>query len=98
MWRKRQRFSLIFKQGIIYCPLPHSSIGGEMTSFRICTNCYGYRVYPWMGFMTGDRYQCQDCEEILILPLEFDTIEDYLEFLKIQSPEKFAKIESDRKE
>jgi hypothetical protein len=47
--------------------------------------------------MTGDRYQCQDCEEILILPLEFDTIEDYLEFLKIQSPERFAKIEEDRK-
>jgi len=68
-----------------------------MTSFRICTNCYGYRVYPWMGFMTGDRYQCQDCEEILILPLEFESIEDYLEFLKIQSPERFAKIEEDRK-
>ena len=51
-----------------------------------------------MGFMTGDRYQCQDCEEILILPLEFDTIEDYLEFLKTQSPEKFVKIQSERKE
>lgn len=48
--------------------------------------------------MTGERYQCQDCEEILILPLEFDTIEDYLEFLKIQSPEKFAKIEELRSE
>ncbi len=68
-----------------------------MTSFRICTNCYGYRVYPWMGFMTGDRYHCQDCEEILILPLEFESIEDYLEFLKIQSPERFAQIEEDRK-
>lgn len=50
-----------------------------------------------MGFMTGDRYHCQDCEEILIMPLEFDSIEDYLEFLKIQSPERFAQIEEDRK-
>jgi hypothetical protein len=46
-----------------------------------------------MGFMTGDRYQCQDCEEILIMPLEFDNIEDYLAFLKVQSPEKFSKIQ-----
>jgi hypothetical protein len=48
-----------------------------------------------MGFMTGDRYQCQDCEEILIMPLEFENIEDYLEFLKVQSPEKFAKIQEE---
>lgn len=48
--------------------------------------------------MTGERYQCQDCEEILIFPLEFESIEDYLEFLKVQSPEKFAKIQSEIKE
>jgi len=51
-----------------------------------------------MGFMTGERYQCQDCEEILVMPIEFDSTEDYLEFLKVQSPEKFAKIQSERKE
>ena len=51
-----------------------------------------------MGFMTGERYQCQDCEEILILPLEFDSVEDYLEFLKVQSPEKFAIIQNELKE
>ena len=48
--------------------------------------------------MTGERYQCQDCEEILVLPLEFDSIEAYLEFLKIQSTEKFAEVEDARKE
>jgi len=48
--------------------------------------------------MTGERYQCQECEEILIMPLEFESIEDYLEFLKAQSPEKFAQIENERKE
>ena len=47
--------------------------------------------------MTGDRYQCQDCEEILIMPLEFDSTENYVEFLKIQSPEKFAQIEDELK-
>jgi len=48
--------------------------------------------------MTGERYQCQECEEILIMPIEFDSIEDYLEFLKVQSPEKLAQVESERKE
>lgn len=69
-----------------------------MSSFRICSNCFGYRVYPWMGFMTGERYQCQDCEEILVLPIEFDNIEDYLEFLKVQNPEKYAEIAKELKE
>ncbi len=43
--------------------------------------------------MTGERYQCQDCEEILVMPIEFDNTEDYLEFLKVQSPERFAQID-----
>jgi len=72
-------------------------IGAEMSSFRICSNCYGTRVYPWMGFMTGERYQCQDCEEILVMLLEFDTTEEYVNFLKVQSPEKFAQIEAELK-
>ena len=35
-----------------------------------------------MGFMVGQRYQCQDCEELMVIPLEFDTQEDYEVFLK----------------
>jgi hypothetical protein len=31
------------------------------------------------------------------MPLEFDSTQDYAEFLKIQSPEKFAEIEDDLK-
>ena len=68
-----------------------------MSSFRICSNCFGYRVYPWMGFMTGERYQCQECEEILVMPLEFDSTEAYLGFLKVQSPDKIALIENELK-
>jgi len=47
--------------------------------------------------MTGERYQCQDCEEILIMPLEFDSTEDYIQFLKVKSPEKIAQIEDELK-
>jgi hypothetical protein len=35
-----------------------------------------------MGFMVGQRYQCQDCQEMMVIPLEFDTQEDYESFLK----------------
>ena len=66
-----------------------------MPSFRICSSCFGYQVYPYMGFMTGERYQCQECEEILVMPIEFDNTDDYLEFLKVQSPEKFTQLESE---
>lgn len=68
-----------------------------MASFRICSNCYGVQVYPYMGFMTGEKYQCQECDEILVMPIEFDNVEDYLNFLKVQSPEKFKEVKDNFK-
>ena len=65
-----------------------------MASFRICSNCFGVQVYPYMGFMTGQRYQCQECEEIFVMPIEFETTEEYLAFLKVQSPKKFAELKA----
>ena len=75
-------------------------LGARMASFRICSNCYGVQVYPYMGFMTGQRYQCQECEEIFVMPIEFETTEEYLAFLKVQSPKKFAELKAvlERKE
>ena len=32
--------------------------------------------------MVGQRYQCQDCQEQMVIPIEFDTQEDYEAFLK----------------
>ena len=69
-------------------------LGARMASFRICSNCYGVQVYPYMGFMTGQRYQCQECEEIFVMPIEFETTEEYLAFLKVQSPKKFAELKA----
>ena len=68
-----------------------------MPSFRICSNCYGAQVYPYMGFMTGEKYQCQECDEILVMPIEFDNVEDYLNFLEVQNPEKFNQIKDNFK-
>ena len=50
-----------------------------------------------MGFMTGEKYQCQECDEILVMPIEFDNVEDYLIFLKVQSPEKFKEAKGNFK-
>lgn len=71
--------------------------GAAMSSFRICSNCYGTQVYPYMGFMIGERYQCQECEEVLVMPIEFENTEDYVKFLKVQSPERYAQIQDELK-
>jgi len=49
-------------------------------SFRVCTNCHGIRVYPYMGFMVGQQFECQDCQERMVIPLEFDNEADYRAF------------------
>lgn len=51
-------------------------------AFRVCINCHGIRVYPYMGFMVGQRYQCQDCNEIMVIPVEFDDHASYVAFRK----------------
>ena len=35
-----------------------------------------------MGFMTGQQYQCQDCETISPSVIEFETEEDEIAFLE----------------
>ena len=56
--------------------------GEPHMSFRVCIACYGIRVYPYVGFMTGQRYQCQDCLELMVIPIEFDNEDDYRDFVK----------------
>ena len=38
-----------------------------------------------MGFMTGQQYQCQDCETISPIVIEFDTEEDFNAFRKARA-------------
>ena len=54
--------------------------GRESMSFRVCIACYGIRVYPYMGFMVGQQFECQDCQERMVIPLEFDNEDDYRAF------------------
>ena len=40
------------------------------------------RIYPYMGFMTGQQYQCQDCETITPVVIEFENEEDFNAFVQ----------------
>ena len=62
-------------------------------SFRVCINCHGIRVYPYMGFMVGQQFQCQDCQEMMVIPLEFDRQEDYEAFVGAMKEEKTSEEE-----
>ena len=62
-------------------------------SFRVCINCHGIRVYPYMGFMVGQRFQCQDSQEMMVIPLEFDRQEDYEAFVGAMKEEKTSEEE-----
>ena len=54
-------------------------------SFVACSTCLSIRVYPYMGFMTGQQYQCQDCETISPIVIEFGTEEDFNAFRKARA-------------
>ena len=38
------------------------------------------RDSPYMGFMVGQQYECQDCGERMVIPLEFDSENEYRAF------------------
>jgi len=56
-------------------------------SFRVCPECFSIRVYPYMGFELGRKYQCQDCLHIGPVVIEFETEEAYLAVLKAREEE-----------
>ena len=60
--------------------LKKNELSVSRMSFRVCIACYGIRVYPYMGFMVGQQFECQDCQERMVIPLEFDNEADYRAF------------------
>ena len=60
-------------------------LGAIITQFmtiEVCSNCYSPRISPYMGFETGKRYICQDCENIIVVTFEFESIDALAAFLK----------------
>ena len=54
----------------------------DTMAFMACSTCLSIRIYPYMGFMTGQQYQCQDCETISPIVFEFDTEEAFNAFVE----------------
>lgn len=44
-------------------------------TYRACGSCFSMEVYPYMGFETGQQYECKACGMISSLIVEFDTLE-----------------------
>ena len=44
-------------------------------TYRACGSCFSMDVYPYMGFETGQQYECKGCGMISSLVVEFETLE-----------------------
>ena len=49
---------------------------------EVCSNCFSPRIAPYMGYETGKRFICQDCDNISMVTIEFENIESLVKFLK----------------
>ncbi len=50
-------------------------------SVEVCSNCHSPRIAPYMGYETGKRFICQDCEHISAVTFEFDDLDALVAFL-----------------
>ena len=49
---------------------------------EVCSNCYSPRIAPYVGYETGKRFICQDCEHISAVTFEFESIDALVAFLQ----------------
>ena len=49
---------------------------------EVCSNCYSPRIAPYMGYETGKRFICQDCNHISAVTFEFENIDALVAFLQ----------------
>jgi len=47
-------------------------------AIEVCSNCFSPRIAPYMGYETGKRFICQDCD----VTIEFQNIEALVAFLQ----------------
>ena len=47
----------------------------NFVTYRACGSCFSMDVYPYMGFETGQQYECKACGMISSLVVEFETLE-----------------------
>ena len=54
-------------------------------TYRACGSCFSMDVFPYMGFETGQQYECKGCGTISSLVVEFETLEALEAFRKAGS-------------
>ena len=47
----------------------------NFVTYRACGSCFSMDVFPYMGFETGQQYECKGCGMISSLVVEFETLE-----------------------
>lgn len=54
----------------------------EIKNIETCSNCFSPRIVPYMGYETGKRFICQDCEHISVVTILFEDLESLVKFLR----------------
>jgi hypothetical protein len=54
----------------------------KLKDIETCSNCFSPRIVPYMGYETGKRFICQDCEHISVVTILFEDLESLVKFLQ----------------
>ena len=62
--------------------IQYKGLTNDFVTYRACGSCFSMEVYPYMGFETGQQYECKACGMISSLIVEFETMEALQAFRK----------------
>ena len=48
----------------------------QLKNIEVCSNCFSPRIVPYMGYETGKRFICQDCDHISVVTIIFETLDE----------------------
>ena len=54
----------------------------ELRDIEVCSNCFSPRIVPYLGYETGKRFICQDCDDISVVTIIFENLEELVKALK----------------
>lgn len=55
--------------------IQYKGLTNGSVTYRACGSCFSMDVYPYMGFETGQQYECKACGMISSLVVEFETLD-----------------------
>jgi hypothetical protein len=54
----------------------------DLKNIEVCSNCFSPRIVPYMGYETGKRFICQDCNHISVVTIIFEDLDSLVMFLR----------------